>query len=460
MAQGATEATPAAVRPRPARVRGGAGPLVGRVRIPGDKSISHRAVMFGSLAEGTTRVRNFLPGEDCLSTVRCFRALGVEIALPENPEEGEVAVRGGGVEALAEPSDVLDCGNSGTTMRLVMGILAGRPFFSVLTGDASLRRRPMARVAEPLRRMGARIDGRRGGDLAPLSVRGGDLRPGEFVLPVASAQLKSALILAGLAAPGRTVVTEPFRSRDHTERMLRHFGVPVAVDGPTVTVEGPARLRAAAVTVPGDISAAAFFLVAGSIVPGSRLLLPGVGVNPTRAGILEVLEAMGAEVRLLNVREEGGEPVADLEVAPAELRGVRIGGEIIPRLIDEVPVLAVAAAFARGVTEIRDAGELRVKESDRIAAVARELGRLGAAVEELPDGLRITGGRPLRGAECQTCGDHRLAMALAVAGLGAAGETVIDDAACAAVSFPRFWDELRALGAAVSAGADSSSMDV
>ncbi len=420
-----------------ARVRG-RGPLRGVVRVPGDKSISHRAVMLGALAEGTTQVRNFLAGEDCLSTVRCLRALGAEVRL----EGDRATVVGRGWEGLAEPEEVLDCGNSGTTMRLLLGILAGLPLFAVLTGDASLRRRPMGRVVRPLERMGARVDGRSGGELAPLAVRGGGLRAAEFTLPVASAQVKSALLLAGLRAEGRTAVTEPSRSRDHTERLLPRFGVPVEVDGLTVAVAGPARLRAAEVEVPGDISAAAFFLVAAAVVPGSRLVLPGVGVNPTRAGLLEVLEAMGARVRRLNEREEAGEPVADLEVEASELRGVQVGGDLVPRLIDEVPALAVAAACAEGVTEIRDAAELRVKESDRIAALARELGRLGAAVEELPDGLRIRGGRPLRGAECDSGGDHRLAMALAVAGLVAEGETVVADAACAAVSFPGFWEVL------------------
>lgn len=420
-----------------ARVRG-RGPLTGQVRVPGDKSISHRAVLFGALAEGTTRVRNFLAGADCLSTVGCLRALGVEVCLGG----GEAVVVGRGWEGLAEPAEVLDCGNSGTTMRLLLGVLAGLPAFAVLTGDASLRRRPMGRVVEPLRHMGARIDGRAGGERAPLAVRGGALRAASFALPVASAQLKSALLLAGLRAEGRTSVAEPSRSRDHTERLLPRFGVPVRVEGLAVSVEGPARLRAAEVPVPGDISAAAFFLVAAAVVPGSRLRLPGVGVNPTRAGVLEVLEAMGARIRRRNEREEAGEPVADLEVEAGELRGVRVGGDLVPRLIDEVPALAVAAACARGVTEIRDAAELRVKESDRIAALARELGRLGAAVEELPDGLRIAGGRPLAGAECHSGGDHRLAMALAVAGLVAGGETVIADADCASVSFPGFWRAL------------------
>ncbi len=409
--------------------------FTGEVSVPGDKSISHRAVMLGALAEGTTRIANFLAGHDCLSTVACFRALGVPVAL----EEGAAVVEGG-AGVLAEPADVLDCGNSGTTMRLLLGVLSGRPLFAVLTGDASLRRRPMGRVVAPLRAMGAFLDGRAGGELAPLAVRGGSLRGGRFRLPVASAQVKSALLLAGLAAEGVTEVEEPAPSRDHTERMLRHFGVVVEAAPGRAAVAGPARLVARDVEVPGDISAAVFFLVAGAVVPGSRVVVRGVGVNPTRAGALEVLAAMGARVRLLGERQVSGEPVADLEVESSALKGVAVGGALVPRLIDEVPALAVAAACAEGVTEIRDAAELRVKESDRIAALASQFGRLGVRVEELPDGLRIHGGggRRLRGAEVESGGDHRLAMALAVAGLVAEGETVVRGASCADVSFPGF----------------------
>ncbi len=414
------------------RVRAARG-FVGEVPVPGDKSISHRAVMLGALAHGTTRVTNFLAGDDCLSTVACLRALGVPVALAD----GTAVVEGRAGE-LTEPADVLDCGNSGTTMRLLLGILAGRPLFAVLTGDSSLRRRPMGRVVAPLRTMGALLDGRAGGELAPLAVRGGFLRGARFRLPVASAQVKSALLLAGLAAEGRTEVEEPAPSRDHTERMLRHFGVAVEAEPGRAAVTGPARLLARDVEVPGDISAAVFFLVAGAVVPGSRVVVRGVGVNPTRAGALEVLAAMGARLRLLDERQIGGEPVADVEVESSSLRGVSVGGSMVPRLIDEVPALAVAAACAEGVTEIRDAAELRVKESDRISAVAAQLRRLGVRVEELPDGLRIHGGGRLRGAEVEAGGDHRLAMALAVAGLVAEGETVVRGASCAAVSFPGF----------------------
>lgn len=421
----------------PLRVRRSAG-CEAEITIPGDKSISHRAVMFGALAEGTTLVRNFLPGEDCLSTVSCFQAMGVEV----NRRNGLVVVEGRGRHGLQEPDRVLDAGNSGTTMRLLLGILAGQGFFAVLTGDASLRSRPMGRVVEPLRQMGARIWGRAGATRAPLAVQGGPLAARDFILPVASAQVKSALLLAGLHAEGRTSVTEPHKSRDHTERMLAYFGVPVEVSGLTVAVRGPVRLTAREVDVPGDISAAAFFLVAGAILPDTRLVMRGVGVNPTRTGIIDVLREMGAEIRVSNEREAGGEPVADLEVRSSRLRGVAVGGSLIPRLIDEVPVLAVAAACAEGVTEIRDAAELKVKESDRLAAVAAQLSRMGADVEALPDGLRIRGGRRLHGAACQTYGDHRMAMAMAVAGLAADGETVIDNPSCAAVSFPGFAEEL------------------
>lgn len=435
------------------RVRRGR-PFEGTILVPGDKSISHRAVLFGSLSAGETVIDNFLPGADCQSSIACCRALGVEIqAMPPAAGVGpgggaapggsaapgwRVTVRGEGLAGLLEPADVLDAGNSGTTMRLMLGILAGLPFFTTITGDSSLRSRPMGRVVEPLRQMGASIWGRQGGRLAPLAIQGGPLRPMSHELPVASAQVKSAILLAGLSAGGRTEVTEPHPSRDHSERMLRYFGAPVEAAPGWAAITGPARLTGRPVTVPGDISSAAFFLVAAAIVPGSRVTLPNVGVNPTRTGILEVLQAMGAPIHLLNEREEAGEPVADIVVESGALRGVEVGGAMIPRLIDEVPILAVAAACAEGVTEIRDAQELKVKESDRLAAVARELSRLGADVEALPDGLRIRGGRPLRGAPCQSYGDHRMAMAMAVAGLAADGETTIDDAACVAVSFPGF----------------------
>jgi len=416
--------------------------LVGQVRIPGDKSISHRAAMLGALAEGDTMIENFLAGADCLSTLSCLRALGVEV---QGPDQGRVTVRGRGPQGLREPREVLDAGNSGTTMRLLLGILAGLPFFSVITGDSSLRSRPMGRVAEPLRQMGAVISGREGGKLAPLAVQGGRLKGLDFHSPVASAQLKSAVLLAGILGAGETRVTEPHLSRDHTERMLSHFGVPVRRDGLTVAVTGGSKLKAREIKVPGDISSAAFFLVAGSILPGSDIILEHTGINPTRDGVLEVLRAMGADITLLNPRNVGGEPVADIRVRGSRLKGTVIEGGLIPKLIDEIPVLAVAAAVARGETVIRDAAELRIKETDRITAVREELGRLGAAVEELPDGLVISGGMPLKGACCRSRGDHRMAMAAATAGLVAEGGTVVNDADCMEVSFPDFARVLNSL---------------
>lgn len=411
------------------------GALQGALRVPGDKSISHRAVMFGALSEGTTEITGFLPGADCKSTIRCFRGLGVEI---EELAPDHVIVRGKGVAGLQEPADILDVGNSGTTIRLMSGILAGQPFFSVLTGDASIRRRPMDRVAVPLRQMGARISGRQGGRLAPLAITGTALQPIHYQSPVASAQVKSSVLLAGLACEGETSVTEPAQSRDHTERMLRGFGAEVRVSGLTATVAGRPRLTGRQVAVPGDISSAAFFLVAGSIVPGSEVLIEGVGVNPTRTGVLEALAAMGADVTLLNRRDAAGEPVADLLVRGAGLKATTIAGDLIPRLVDEIPVLAVAACFAAGTTVIRNAEELRVKESDRIACMVAELRKLGARAEELPDGMVIEGGQPLRGAAVQSYDDHRMAMALAVAGLAADGEMEVSGAEAIDVSFPGF----------------------
>ncbi|MHB1414663.1 MAG: 3-phosphoshikimate 1-carboxyvinyltransferase [Chloroflexota bacterium] len=420
--------------------------LDGQLRVPGDKSISHRAAILNALAEGAARVENFLPGADCLSTLNCLSALGVGIeVLAGGPESRRMSLVVHGVEALQEPAGVLDAGNSGTTMRLLSGLLAGQPNFAVLTGDDSLRSRPMGRIVDPLRRMGAQIWGRRDGTLAPLAIRGGSLSGLTYDLPVASAQLKSALLLAGIQADGQTQLREPARSRDHTERMLAAMGAPIQVDGRTITITGPARLRPRDVVVPGDISSAAFWLVAAAAHPRAEVTVLGVGCNPTRAGIIEALEAMGAEIKMENQREEAGEPVADITVRSSELRGIELGGEIIPRLIDEIPVLAVAAAFATGRTVVRDAGELRVKETDRVATVANELRGLGVRIEERADGFVVEGGRALHGARCRSRGDHRLAMALAVAGLLADGETVIEDAEAVEVSYPGFWEDLAAL---------------
>lgn len=417
--------------------------LRGRVQIPGDKSISHRALMLGALAEGETQIQGLLLGEDPCSTASCFQAMGAEIS-ELNTER--VRVQGIGLGNLREPVDVLNAGNSGTTLRLMLGILASHPdrFFTV-TGDSSLRSRPMSRVVKPLQQMGAQIWGRQGGSLAPLAVQGQALKPTHYHSPIASAQVKSCILLAGLMTEGQTTVTEPALSRDHSERMLRAFGAELSVDPETksVTVTGPARLRGQTVIVPGDISSAAFWLVAGAIVPGSELWVENVGVNPTRTGILEALEMMGADITLENQRIVAGEPVADLHVRHSALKACEIKGDIIPRLIDEIPILAVAAAFAQGTTVIRDAEELRVKESDRIAVMAAQLNQMGAQVTELPDGLEITGGVPLKGAEVDSHTDHRIAMSLAIAALNATGSTTIHRAEAAAISYPNFTSTLQ-----------------
>ncbi|MBI1846670.1 MAG: 3-phosphoshikimate 1-carboxyvinyltransferase [Candidatus Rokubacteria bacterium] len=426
--------------------------LAGEASVPGDKSISHRAALFGAIAEGLTEVQGFLEAEDCLRSLTAVEALGAEVT---HKGPGHYRIAGVGLDGLREAPDVIDCGNSGTTARLLIGLVAGRPFWTFLTGDASLRSRPMKRVAEPLSRMGATIVGRADGTRLPLAIRGAAaLRALTYELPVASAQVKSAVLLAGLSADGPVSVVEPAASRDHTERMLRQFGARLEVAGPTVTIRQGA-LTAGAVTVPGDISSAAFLLVAGLLVPDARVSVAGVGLNPTRTGILEVLQAMQARLRVVAEPPGEGEPLGTVTVETSALEPASVGGALVPRLIDEVPVLVVAAALARGRSEIRDAGELRVKESDRIAALARELSRMGARLEERPDGLLVEGGARLRGATVQSGGDHRVAMALAVAGLVADGETVIEDADCIATSFPRFAATLNALagGEAVSAEA-------
>jgi 3-phosphoshikimate 1-carboxyvinyltransferase len=419
--------------------------LQGRIRIPGDKSISHRSLMLGALAQGETIIHGLLLGEDPRSTAECFRSLGAEIS-ELNTEE--VRVNGIGLGQLLEPLDVLNAGNSGTTLRLMLGILASHPdrFFTV-TGDASLRSRPMSRVVKPLQEMGAEIWGRKDASLAPLAIRGQRLKPIHYHSPIASAQVKSCILLAGLMADGQTTVTEPALSRDHSERMLRAFGANVTVDPETnsATVTGGAQLRGQTVVVPGDISSAAFWLVAGAIVPGSDLTIENVGVNPTRTGILEVLETMGANITLENQREVAGEPVADLRVRHSQLKACEIAGDVIPRLIDEIPVLAVAAAFAEGTTVIRDAEELRVKESDRITVMATQLNRMGARVSERPDGMEITGGYALTGTEVDSHTDHRIAMSLAIAALNASGTTTIHRAEAAAISYPDFTATLQHL---------------
>ncbi|WP_136514624.1 3-phosphoshikimate 1-carboxyvinyltransferase [Geomonas edaphica] len=406
----------------------------GEIRVPGDKSISHRSIMFGSIASGITRVSGFLRGEDALATLEAFRAMGVQI-----DDDGEtVTIHGKGLHGLEEPGDVLDCGNSGTSMRLLTGLLAGQNFFSVLSGDKYLRARPMKRVVGPLGRMGARISGRAGGEKAPLAIQGGKLTGIEYDSPVSSAQVKSAIMLAGLYADGETVVREPHLSRDHSERMLRAFGARVETFPGGVRVFGGPELTGRDIVVPGDISSAAFFMVAALIVPGSELLIRGVGVNPTRTGILDILKGMGGDIELLNEREESGEPVADLLVRSSKLKAMEISGEVVPRAIDEFPSICVAAALAEGTTVVRDASELRVKETDRIAAMADNLRRAGVTVTETPEGMEITGVTSLKGCAADSFGDHRIAMSMTVAGLTAKGNTTISDVECIATSFPGF----------------------
>ena len=413
--------------------------LRGALDIPGDKSVSHRALMFNGLASGSATVAGLSFGQDVVSTMGCLSGLGVEF----ERSDGQVIVHGSG-GLLQESSDILDAGNSGTSMRLLSGVLAGQPIFSILTGDGSLRTRPMGRVITPLSQMGAAISGRNGNTLAPLAIRGGSLKGVEYSMPVASGQVKSAIILAGIYADGETLIHQPARSRDHTERMLNAMGASIEEDGLSIRVT-PASLKAVDVSVPGDVSSAAFWLAAGACHPDAKVTVRGVGVNPTRNGILDVLEEMGADIDYVNSRTEGGEPVADLLVKSSELKGVHVGGDTVPRMIDEMPVLAVAACFADGVTRITDAEELRHKESDRITTMVRELSRLGAHIEELPDGMVIHGTGKLTGEACQSYDDHRVAMSLAIAGTLADGETVIEGSETASVSYPEFWEHLSLL---------------
>ncbi|MHB9025196.1 MAG: 3-phosphoshikimate 1-carboxyvinyltransferase [Armatimonadota bacterium] len=416
--------------------------FTGEISVPGDKSISHRALLLGALAEGDTVVRGLLDSEDTRATADCLEAMGVFI------EPGEtVRIHGAGLHGLHAPQETLYAGNSGTTTRLLLGILAGQPFSATITGDESLTTRPMDRVAIPLRQMGAAVEGQGERLTPPITIQGGELHAINYTSPVASAQVKSAILLAGLYADGITSVTEPEKSRDHTERMLRSFGVEVEEHELTVRVRGGQTLRGQEVKVPGDISSAAFFLVAGCIVPGATVTVCNVGINPTRSGLLAVLAQMGETVILSNRRQEGDEPVADLTVHSQVLHGTTISGGLIPRLIDELPVLAVAAAFAEGVTTIKEAAELRVKESDRIATVSQFLRDMGADIEELKDGMVIRGGKTLHGAEIDALGDHRVAMSAAIAALAAGVENRIHGAETIATSFPNFVPLLQKLGA-------------
>jgi 3-phosphoshikimate 1-carboxyvinyltransferase len=411
--------------------------------VPGDKSVSHRSLILNSIARGDALVTGLSGGDDVQSTMRCLQAMGARIEPGEQP--GTVSVSGPG-QGLQEPADILDAGNSGTSMRLLSGLLAAQPFCSVLTGDSSLRSRPMGRVVQPLKQMGAQIMGRSDDSLAPLTIRGGSLRGIEYTMPVASAQVKSCIMLAGIFAEQETILHQPALSRDHTERMLTAMGATVETDGLTLVLH-PSQLNTVDIAVPGDISSAAFWLVAGLCHPNARVLVRGVGLNPSRTGIVEALQAMGAgsSLTLVDERAEGGEPVADLLVTPGQLTGIEVGGDIIPRIIDELPLLAVAACFASGTTVIRDAAELRVKESDRIEATVAELTRLGARIEARQDGMVIQGTGRLAGGRCQSHADHRLAMSLGVAGLLAEGETTINGADAATVSYPAFWQHLSLL---------------
>ncbi len=424
--------------------------LKGTIAVPGDKSVTHRAIILTALAEGSSTISSYCRGEDCLNTMRAFHALGVRI--DETP--GQLTVHGKGFWGLSEPNGPIDCGNSGTGIRLLTGLLSGQDFFTVLTGDESIRRRPMGRVVKPLRDMGAVIAGRKGGELAPLAITGKRLHGIEYVSPVASAQVKSSLLLAGLFAEGTTRFREPRLSRDHTERMFQFFGIPLTRDGWTLVLQGRPAVgwQGHRLVIPGDFSAAAFFIVGATIVPGSDITIRNVGINPTRTGLIDVMQSMGADIQILSQREEAGEPVADLRVRSAPLKGIAIGPDLIPQTIDEFPILCVAAAVAQGDTRISGAEELRVKESDRIATMSAELKAMGAQISEKPDGMIIQGsgtagenGRLRAAAKAQSHGDHRVAMSLAIGGLTAETGMTIADTGCVETSFPNFESALSEL---------------
>ncbi len=415
--------------------------LHGEITVPGDKSISHRAVMFGSLAKGTTRITHFLEGADCLSTISCFRKMGIDI---EN-NNGEILVHGKGLRGLSSPTDILDVGNSGTTTRLISGILAGQNFVSELTGDDSIQSRPMKRIMTPLLSMGADITSIKGNNCVPLRIAGHPLKAIHYDSPVASAQVKSCVLLAGMYSDGVTSVTEPVLSRNHTEIMLNYFGAQVTSEGTTASIVPEPSLHAREITVPGDISSAAYFIAAGLLVPGSEILLKNVGINPTRDGLLRVCKDMGADITMLNVNMDG-EPTADLLVRTSSLHGTTVSGEIIPTLIDEIPMIAVMAAFAEGTTIIKDAKELKVKESDRILVMAENLSRMGADITPTDDGMIIHGGKPLHGAVIDSYLDHRVAMSFAIAGLLCDGPLSIKGGDCVKISYPEFYEDLYRLG--------------
>ncbi len=416
-------------------------PLKGTVTVPGDKSISHRSVMFGALADGTTKVTNFLRGADCLSTISCFRKLGIEIE--ETPEE--IRIHGKGLHGLTAPDSMLDVGNSGTTTRLISGILAGQPFTTELNGDASIQSRPMRRIIDPLTRMGADIESIRGNGCAPLRINPGRLHGIHYPSKVASAQVKSCILLAGLYADGVTSVTEPYLSRNHTEILLKQFGAQITSEGTTATITPGSELHAQEIEVPGDISSAAYFIAAGLMVPGSEILIKNVGINPTRDGLLRVCREMGADITLLNENSGNGEPTADLLVRAGALHGTSVGGAVIPTLIDELPVVAALSCFAEGTTVIRDAQELKVKESNRIDVMVQNLTAMGAHVTATDDGMVIEGGYPLHGAVIDSKSDHRIAMTFAITALASDGETEITGADCVKISYPGFYEDLARL---------------
>lgn len=418
-------------------------PLRGEIKVPGDKSISHRAVMFGALAKGTTSITNFLKGADCLSTISCFEKMGIEIEqLPS-----EILIHGKGLHGLNAPETILDAGNSGTTTRLLSGILAGQSFCTTLTGDASIQKRPMTRIITPLSQMGGKIESLSDNGCAPLKITGHPLKPIHYLSPVSSAQVKSCVLLAGMYADGITKVTEPYLSRNHSELMLRSFGADVISEGTTAAITGNPVLEGQKVIVPGDISSAAYFIAAGLLIPGSEILIKDVGINPTRDGILKVCADMGADIQLLNKREYGKEPVADILVKHSELKATVIEGALIPTLIDELPMLAVMAAFAQGTTVIRDAQELKVKESNRLDIIVQHLSAMGADIIPTEDGMEIHGGKPLKGAVLDSYMDHRIAMSFAVAGMAADGETEILNASCVDISYPEFYRDMAAISA-------------
>ncbi|WP_455661226.1 3-phosphoshikimate 1-carboxyvinyltransferase [Pradoshia sp.] len=416
--------------------------LRGKLDVPGDKSISHRAVMFGSVAEGVTTISHFLEGEDCLSTIDCFRKLGVTI----EQNRTDVKVYGKGFAGLRAPSEVLDVGNSGTSIRLLLGLLAALPFDMTFTGDESIAQRPMKRVVGPLRQMGAQISGRDDGNLVPLTVKGSVLKGIEYVLPVASAQVKSAILLAGLQAEGETTVIEKERTRDHTEKMIQSFGGKISVDGLRITVEGGQSLKGGHINVPGDISSAAFWLAAGAIVPGSEITIKNVGMNPTRTGIIDVLQDMGADMDIILNEETGsGEEVGTITIRHSQLHGTTIGGDIIPRLIDEIPIISLMATQAKGQTIIKNAEELKVKETNRIDAIATQLGRLGAEITPTEDGLIIKGEQSLSGGTADSLNDHRIGMTLCIASLLTDGPVELENEGAISISYPSFFDDLERL---------------